>query len=154
MGEVIIANTEQEYKAAAELFHQYADWLNIDLSFQHFNKEMESLEVMYSLPFGAILLYRHENIYKGCVGIRAINSEMAELKRMFVLPSQQHKGIGNTLLKAALEITKGMGYKSIRLDTLKTMTPAINLYKKYGFIEIPAYYFNPNDTAVYFEKSL
>lgn len=154
MGEIVIAKTVQEYKAATELFYQYADWLNIDLSFQHFKEEMDQLEVMYGPPLGAILLYRHEKIYKGCVGIRAINNIMAELKRMYVLPSQQQKGIGNILLSKALEIAKGIGYKSIRLDTLRTMTPAMDLYKKYGFKEIPAYYFNPNGNTVYFEKSL
>jgi hypothetical protein len=34
------------------------------------------------------------------------------------------------------------------------MQPAMNLYKENGFKEIPAYYYNPEPTAVYFEKSL
>jgi ribosomal protein S18 acetylase RimI-like enzyme len=154
MGEIIIAKGPQDYKVAAGLFQLYADWLNIDLSFQHFNEEMAQLEIMYGPPSGAIVLYKHESNYEGCVGIRAINNETAELKRMYVIPSQQRKGIGNILLHEALKMAKGMGYKTIRLDTLKTMTSAMNLYKKFGFKEIPAYYFNPNDTAVYFEKSL
>jgi hypothetical protein len=34
------------------------------------------------------------------------------------------------------------------------MLPAMNLYIKNGFKEIPAYYYNPEPTAVYFEKTL
>jgi ribosomal protein S18 acetylase RimI-like enzyme len=34
------------------------------------------------------------------------------------------------------------------------MTPAMNLYRKQGFVEIDAYYYNPNDTAVYFELKI
>lgn len=154
MAELIIAHTKKEYKIAAQFFLQYAAWLNVDLGFQNFNEEITQLDIMYGPPQGAILLCRHENIYQGCVGIRAFNHNTAELKRMYVLPSLHHKGIGNKLLSKALETAKEMGYNSICLDTLNTMTPAINLYKKNGFTEIPPYYFNPNDNTVYFEKSL
>jgi ribosomal protein S18 acetylase RimI-like enzyme len=34
------------------------------------------------------------------------------------------------------------------------MTAAIKLYKQYEFYEIPAYYYNPNETAIYFEMKL
>ena len=73
---------------------------------------------------------------------------------MYVRPELQHKGIGTLLLQSALRFAKEAGYKKIQLDTLNTMLPAINLYKKNGFYEIPAYYFNPEPTAVYFEKTL
>ncbi|MEO7264808.1 MAG: GNAT family N-acetyltransferase [Ferruginibacter sp.] len=154
MADIIIAKTREEYAAAAALFRQYADWLNIDLSFQQFDEEMKQLEVMYGLPTGAILLYMQENVFGACVAIRAMNREIAELKRMYVLPSLQGKGIGNILLEEAFAIALKLGYKTIRLDTLDTMTAAITLYKKNGFKEIPAYYFNPNVNTVYFEKSL
>jgi hypothetical protein len=34
------------------------------------------------------------------------------------------------------------------------MEPAIYLYKQYGFFEIEPYYYNPNATAIFFEKKL
>jgi len=46
------------------------------------------------------------------------------------------------------------GYSTMRLDTLDSMLPAIGLYKKNGFYEIPAYYHNPNEGVVYMEKCL
>jgi ribosomal protein S18 acetylase RimI-like enzyme len=57
-------------------------------------------------------------------------------------------------LNEAILIAKKYGYKKIRLDTLSNMTAAIVLYKQNGFYEIPAYYYNPESTAVYFEKNL
>jgi putative acetyltransferase len=152
MPEFLFATTKEEYKAAAELFREYAVWLNIDLSFQNFEKEMQGLEAMYSLPHGGIILCKEAGAFIGCVGIRKIDSENAEMKRMWIQPGHQGKGIGNALLKKATELAKTCGYKKIKLDTLNTMTPAMNLYKRNGFVEIPAYYHNPNETAVYFEK--
>lgn len=147
----IIANTNEAYRHAALLFKEYAAWLNIDLSFQHFDDELKELKTMYAGPDGGIILCETENKFIACVAVRRINSETAELKRMFVQPAYQRHGIGKSLLEKAIELCVAKKYSCIRLDTLNYMTPAINLYKQYGFYEIPAYYHNPNTTAVYFE---
>src|ERR1700712_3950461 len=107
---------------------------------------------MYAAPFGGIILCKQKSGYAGCIAVRKIDSDIAELKRMYVKPEFQQLGIGNALLQDALTLAKKYHYKKIRLDTLSNMSPAINLYKKNGFYEIPAYYFNPEKTAVYFEK--
>jgi putative acetyltransferase len=146
--------TAEEYIAAAQLFAEYAAWLNIDLSFQHFEEELQQLKIMYGAPAGGIILCRVNNNFAGCVAIRKITADIAELKRMYVQPAQQHKGIGKKLLAEAVLLAKNCNYSCIRLDTLSNMTPAINLYKSHGFYEIPAYYKNPVATAVYFEKLL
>lgn len=154
MPEYIFVLSEEEYAAAASLFKEYAAWLNIDLGFQNFSDELQDLQNMYALPEGGILLSKNENEFTGCIAIRKIDTETAELKRMYVKPAFQQKGIGARLLHEAILLAKEYGYKKIRLDTLSNMTPAIKLYKNVGFYEIPAYYFNPESTAVYFEKIL
>jgi len=154
MPDYIYAVSETEYAAAASLFTEYADWLNIDLGFQKFSEELKQLKEMYGPPFGAIILAKLDDDFIGCIAVRKIDIDTAELKRMYVRPSKQRNGIGKRLLEIALDSAKKYGYKKIRLDTLNNMTPAINLYKKNGFYEIPAYYFNPEKTAVYFEKIL
>ncbi len=154
MPEYLIANTDEEYKSAAILFKEYAEWLAIDLSFQHFEEELQQLKEMYSAPAGGIILCKEENNFIGCVAIRKITNEAGELKRMYVQPNHQHKGVGKMLLLKAIELAKQCNYSLLRLDTLNYMTPAMNLYKQNGFYEIAPYYFNPNKTAVYFEKKI
>jgi putative acetyltransferase len=154
MIEIIIANNENEYTQAAILFKEYAAWLNIDLSFQQFDEELLQLTEMYCFPNGAILLSKNENTFTGCVAVRKKENGIAELKRMFIKEDYRKEGIGALLLQKALELAKELHYIKIRLDTLDTMTPAINLYKKYGFYEIEPYYFNPEKNAVFFEKLL
>jgi len=151
MPDYIIADTGEEYIKAAGLFKEYAFWLNIDLSFQHFDEELQLLQTMYGPPDGGIILCKQDNEFIGCVAIRKIDEQTAELKRMFVREGFQGMGIGKTLLQKAIDLAVAGNYSSIRLDTLNYMQPAINLYKSYGFYEIPAYYNNPNATAVYFE---
>ena len=154
MFEYILIETDAEYAEAAKLFTEYASWLNIDLGFQKFKEELTDLKSMYATPLGGIILCRNNQEFIASVAIRKIDTEIAELKRMYVKPTNQQSGIGKQLLEEALALAKRYGYKKIQLDTLSNMTPAINLYKKNGFYEIPAYYHNPEKTAVYFEKIL
>jgi putative acetyltransferase len=151
---IIKANTKTDYEAAIALFKEYAAWLNIDLGFQSFDAELTQLNEMYAAPMGIILLNTTKEEYTACVAVRNKGEDIAELKRMYVQPAQRGRGVAKKLLQEAIEFAVIAGYKKIRLDTLATMHPAINLYKQFGFYEIPAYYHNPESNAVFFEKEL
>lgn len=154
MFKIITVHTETEYAAASALFKEYAEWLNIDLSFQNFEEELLQLKEMYSEPRGGIFLLQQGEEFIGCVAIRKKGEGIAELKRMYIQPDIRKAGAGTMLLEKALAAAKELGYQMIRLDTLANMTPAINLYKKHGFYEIAPYYFNPEENAVFFERKL
>lgn len=154
MIEYYIATTWEDYQVAKLLFKDYAEAINIDLSFQHFEEELRDIKKMYSPPEGGILLSKNEYEFTGCIALRKFEEEVGEIKRMFVKPPFQNFGIGKSLLERVLELAKNSTYKLVRLDTLNHMASAIHLYKQYGFYEIPAYYYNPISTVVYFEKRL
>lgn len=148
------AVNQANYALARMLFEEYAALINIDLSFQKFDSELNQLETMYQMPQGGIILAEEEGICRGCVGIRKIDEHTSELKRMFVRSGSQGKGIGKSLLHYAVELAKDCKYEKIQLDTLNTMNEAIHLYKSAGFYQIEAYYPNPMPAALYFEKLL
>jgi carbonic anhydrase len=154
MFDFILVKTEEEYKAAAKLFAEYAAWLAVDLDFQHFDEELQNLQQVYNAADGGIILCKTDKEFIASVAIRKISTEIAELKRMYVQPAYQHKGIGQQLLEKAFVLAENCNYQYIRLDTLSHMLPAINLYQKNGFCKIPAYYHNPISGAVYFERKL
>ena len=154
MPEYILANSQLEYEAAQLLFNEYAQWLNIDLCFQNFDKELQQLSIMYAATNGGIVLCKKNNDFIGCSAIRKIDTTSCELKRMWVQLPYQKLGIGETLLKECIAIAKKLNYKEILLDTLKRLQPAIKLYKKYNFIETEAYYKNPNNNVVYMKLVL
>ena len=142
------------YIKAAALFKEYAVWLGIDLKFQNFDAELADLPTVYGPPGGAIILGMVDGNCIACVAVRKLSADVAELKRMYVKPAWQGKGVGTNLLKAALEMAKNLGYATIKLDTLNHMHSAIQLYEKHGFERTNAYYHNPNETAVYMQKTL
>ena len=149
-----IATTENEFDEARTLFQQYANSLDIDLSFQDFANELNTIEKQYNQPKGALLLaYKNETAI-GCVAIREIGNETAELKRMYVQEDFRMYKIGMRLLQQIIEIASELNYKKIRLDTLPTMTKAQDLYRSFDFYSIEPYCFNPISGTVFMEKIL
>jgi putative acetyltransferase len=155
-GDIIfkVANTNQEFEDGRNLFQQYANSLELDLNFQDFTNELKTIGKQYNRPKGALILAYKNKVSVGCAGIRELDKDTAELKRMFVQPEYRQYKIGRKLLELAIDIARKLNYQIIRLDTLPTMTQAQNLYRSFGFYEIPSYRFNPVSGTVYMEKKL
>ena len=148
------AQTPQAFSAGAHLFQEYANTLPIDLSFQGFAAELQAIGQQYSRPTGALLIAYDQNQAVGCVALRALDQETAELKRLFVQPAYQGHKIGQRLMVQILDIAQTLQYKRVRLDTLATMESELKLYRRFGFYEILPYRFNPIAGAIYMEKKL
>lgn len=149
-----IATTPQDFETGKELFEEYARSLNVDLSFQNFSKELESIDEQYNEPVGALLLASDGEVSVGCSGVRKLDEQTAELKRMYVKKEYRGYQVGLNLLERSIDLAKKLGYKFIRLDTLENMTKAQQLYRSFGFYDIPSYRFNPLPGTIYMEKEL
>ena len=148
------AHTENEFEQARILFKEYAGALGVDLSFQDFEKELETIHVQYNKPDGGLLLVYINDTPMACAAVRRSDERTAELKRMYVKSEYRGHRIGVELLKRSLSMANQLGYKKIRLDTLENMIKAQELYKSFGFYIIPPYRFNPIRGTIYMEKIL
>lgn len=59
-----------------------------------------------------------------------------ELAKMGVIPSHHGKGIGKLIGESIIDKAKTLSAKKLYLESNRILTPAINLYKKLGFVEI------------------
>lgn len=143
-----------DYDQAVKLFREYAAGLGVDLCFQGFERELSNLSGVYGPPRGALLLARVGDEPVGCAAIRPIAEEVCELKRMYVRPAHRGQAIGQRMLDELLSAARGMGYRTMRLDTLSHLATAISLYRRNGFTECGPYYRNPTPGVVYMERSL
>jgi ribosomal protein S18 acetylase RimI-like enzyme len=152
---IVEVTSGAEVEAVRELLREYARWLDLDLSFQRFGEEMESLPGEYAPPHGVLLLALDGSVALGCVGLRPLTwPETAELKRLFVRPSGRGRQLGRLLSKTALSAARAIGYRRVRLDTLPHMAAAQHLYESLGFRGIEAYRFNPVPGTRYMEVDL
>jgi GNAT superfamily N-acetyltransferase len=138
---------------ARELFGEYQRGIGLDLGFQGFERELDTLPGAYTPPAGRLVVALVDGAPAGCGALRPLGPAVAELKRMWVRPALRGLGLGRSIAGALLQAADGCGYRAVRLDTLESMKEARALYASMGFREIPAYYENPLPGVVYMERS-
>lgn len=143
-----------EVAAVRGLFEEYARSLDIDLCFQGFARELDELPGQYSPPGGCLLVAADGERLAGCVGLRSIDGEVCEMKRLYVRPAYRQSRLGRRLAEAVISAARGMGYSRMRLDTLPSMTQAVSLYRSLGFVPTEPYRHNPVPGALFFELDL
>lgn len=143
-----------EYSQAVSLTRDYLNWLELDLAYQGVEAEFKKFPEMYGSPNGLFLLAYCGESVAGGVGLRTLESNVCEMKRLYVYDQFKGEGIGRKLCEQLIDQGKNMGFKSMRLDTLASMKPAISLYTDLGFEEIAPYCFNPDATAVFMARQL
>jgi len=145
----------EEMAVVRALFKEYQASLDVDLCFQSFAEELAGLPGKYAPPGGTILFAEDpEGVIGGVVALRPLDPYTAEMKRLFVRPTHQGTGLGRALAEAVIDAARYRGYSRLRLDTLPSMGTAIALYRRLGFVEIPAYTANPVPGALYLELTL
>jgi GNAT superfamily N-acetyltransferase len=132
------------------LLREYAAWLEVDLCFQNFEQELAGLPGDYAPPRGRLLIAEGA----GCVALRAIDSEVCEMKRLYLRPEHRGSGLGRRLVQAIIDEARSAGYRRMRLDTMPKMDSAQRLYASLGFREIAAYRYNPEPGARFLELAL
>jgi ribosomal protein S18 acetylase RimI-like enzyme len=148
------ARWAEETDVVRGLFREYADGLGVDLSFQRFDEELEGLPGAYASPTGRVLLAYDAELVAGCVGLRRLEPDVCEMKRLFVRPGWRESGLGRRLAVAVIDEARSLRYARMRLDTLPSMGAAHGLYRSLGFRDIDAYTVNPVPGTRFLELDL
>jgi putative acetyltransferase len=146
--------TLEELEEVREIFIEYADFLQVDLCFQDFEKELQTLHEVYFPPLGCIILAREEKKVVGCIALKPIGGDICEMKRLYVRPEARGKTLGKKLVEELIHFARESGYKTMKLDTITSLKDAIKLYRSKGFVETNAYVFNPLPEVVYMQLTL
>jgi tRNA pseudouridine38-40 synthase len=155
MQEIIVSKAEkEEMPIIRELFIEYQEFLGFSLCFQGFEQELETLPFPYQFPEGEILIARLNGYVVGVVALKKIESGVCEMKRLYVKPAARGLGIGNQLVTEILKVSKDLGYRLMKLDTLERLKAAVKLYNDFGFSQTKPYNYNPETDILYFEKEL
>ena len=156
MPAIFQAETVEHIAVARELMQEYAAALGVSLCFQNFDEELAGLPGKYAPPAGRLLLAEHEGRTAGVIALRPVDEKgVCEMKRLFVRPAFRGLALGRILVERLIAEARQIGYRRMRLDTMQgRMDHAIELYRRLGFREIPAYYSSPVKETLFLELDL
>ncbi len=137
-----------------KLFLEYARSLEIDLDFQDFETELNTLPGKYQPPDGALILALVEGREAGCIALRKISKDICEMKRLYIREKYRGLGLGKKLVGMIIDEAVNKNYQYMRLDTLPTMKSAQSLYLSFGFYDIEPYVYNPIQGTRFMELKL
>ena len=117
--------------------------LNVEWLKKYFKVEAKD-EQMLSDPQGEIIdkggmifYAKYDNKIVGTISLLKIDETTFELSKMAVTDGAQGLGIGQKLLEHCLKIAEQKGIKKLLLYSNRKLLPAIYLYIKFGFQEVP-----------------
>lgn len=114
------------------------EWLEKYFYIEDYDKEVLANPEKYIIdPGGEIFFAKINNEIVGTVALINRGEEGFELSKMAV--TEKHKGnrIGQKLMYACINHAGIKGIRRLFLDSNRKLKPAISLYKKVGFREIP-----------------
>jgi DNA-binding MarR family transcriptional regulator len=102
---------------------------------------------------GTFLLATSDGLPVAYGGVRALSPETGEIKRMWVHEDWRGAGLGSRMLRELESLAVRLGHHRVVLDTNGTLTEAIAMYGRAGYLAVERYNDNPYAEA-WFEKDL
>lgn len=97
---------------------------------------LEDPEKYFLATGGAILLACRGEEYLGTSALKPMGNDAYELCKMGVSEAARGLGIGGLIGEAAIKKARELGAKRVYLETNSSLTPALTLYAKLGFVRI------------------
>jgi len=125
-------NTDTDFLSLVSLLDKFLQGLNGEAQGDYAShNKLDYLDT-------AIVVYLNDEPV-GCGCFKQYNDNSVEVKRMFVSPIARGKGIASKILTGLELWATERGFKYTVLETLKTNTEAVNLYKKQNYKVIDNY---------------
>jgi GNAT superfamily N-acetyltransferase len=93
----------------------------------------------FDAPNGRFYLVLLDGAPVGIGALKPLPGDVAELQRMYVRPVTRGLGLGRRLLERLLADCRGLGFATVRLESLKFLAAAHALYRSAGFVDVSPY---------------
>ena len=133
-GSVEIREEPADGRAARMLFTEYMALVEERLGAPYHGREdIFATPEAFAGAGGCWLVLYDAGSPMGCGGLRRIDAETGEIKRMFVRASARGRGHGRRLLAELERRAASFGYRRVRLLTTEVLAEARALYESVGY---------------------
>lgn len=110
---------------------------------RHFTLEAKDAEILDD-PAGAVvaaggevLFVVEDGLAVGCCALIPMADHGFELAKMAVADQAQGRGFAKALLAACIDWARAAGASRLYLESNASLTPALALYRRFGFTDVP-----------------
>lgn len=97
------------------------------------DKDLSDIKKFYVDRGGCFKVVESDGCIVGSYGLFPFSLITCELRKMYLLPSYQGKGLGHIMMDDALMEARKRHFKEMVLETNSVLNKASSLYHKYGF---------------------
>jgi GNAT superfamily N-acetyltransferase len=148
--EIRTASTPADLDEVRRLLHDYIAWqrarpseiqslVSAYFDERGFESDLERLPGEFGPPDGELLIAWDGDEAIGTVASHRFDAESSEMKRMFVAPRAQGRGVGRLLANEIVARARSAGFRRMLLDTSPGQEAAISLYRSLGFESVGPY---------------
>lgn len=88
-------------------------------------------------PGGQVFFVLEQGQVRGTCAVLRQSADECEIAKMAVAPSARGRGYGDLLMEASLAFAREIGSHRVVIVSNTVLSPAIRLYQKHGFVEVP-----------------
>ena len=146
--------TGADHDAVARELAAYLAFLGETLDGEGLDRDIAQWQSVYDGDHGALLVVVEPGgEVVGTAAVRRLEPGIGEIKRMWIRPAHQGKGLGRPLMDVCLAAARALGFQRLRLDSERKLEAAVHLYRAYGFVEVADYNRNPR-AEIWMERAL
>ena len=137
----------QQREIAGTLIREYLEWINESAQREYgLSFDIEAMLASdiaetnkFQPPTGRFYLAQNGDQIGGVGCLKQLQHGIGEVQRMYVRPEFRGQGIGRQIAERLIADARQIGYKKLRLESLKYLAAAHTLYRSLGFKEIGPY---------------
>lgn len=99
------------------------------------DKDLSDIKQYYIAKGGCFKVVEDGGSIVGSYGLFPLSQAICELRKMYLLPEYQGKGLGRLIMDDAIAEARKRQFRDIILETNSVLDKACRLYRRYGFEE-------------------
>lgn len=127
---------DEEFQAAFEQLNR--EWIEAYFALEPADREILADPQGKILDSGGqVFFVVDQGQVQGTCAVLRLGADVCEIAKMAVAPAARGRGFGDLLMRACIAFAGEIGTRRIVIVSNTVLEPAIRLYRKHGFVEVP-----------------
>ena len=132
----VVVRYREEFRSAFERLNR--DWIETYFVLEAADREILGDPRRTILdPGGQVFFVLEGGEVQGTCAVLRHSVDECEIAKMAVAPAARGRGYGDRLMEASLAFAREIDSRRVVIVSNTVLSPAIRLYRKHGFVEVP-----------------